>query len=77
MMKLHIEGVPASEIATRLGISKWTVYSNLKRLEETVTMEGRPRSARPKTATASEVVKWIREKIRRIPRRSMRKLAQE
>ncbi|VDL69354.1 unnamed protein product [Nippostrongylus brasiliensis] len=77
MMKLHIEGVPTSEIATRLGISKWAVYSNLKRLEETVTMEDRSRSARPKTATALEVVKWIREKVRRIPRSSMRKLAQQ
>ncbi|VDL67674.1 unnamed protein product [Nippostrongylus brasiliensis] len=44
MKKLHIEGVPASETATKLSISKRTVYSNLKRLEETGTM-GKIRSA--------------------------------
>ncbi|VDO83238.1 unnamed protein product [Heligmosomoides polygyrus] len=40
-------------------------------------MEDRPRSGRLKTASISEVVKRIREKVRRNSRRSMRELARD
>lgn len=75
MMKMYNEGLSAANIAKRLAISRSTVYSNLNRLKQTGTMDDRPRSGRPETASSSEVVKRIREKICRQPRRSMRELA--
>ncbi|VDO67970.1 unnamed protein product [Heligmosomoides polygyrus] len=75
MEKLYIEGVRYEDIA-RLGIAKSAVYSNLNRQKENGAMEDRPRSGRSKTAFTSDVVKEIREKVRK-SRRSMRELSHD
>ncbi|VDL70040.1 unnamed protein product [Nippostrongylus brasiliensis] len=75
MMELHNERVSATDIAKRLGFPRSTVHSELSRLRKTGAMDDRPRSGRPRTASSSEAVTRIREKIRREPRRSIRKLA--
>lgn len=75
ILALHQAGITPADIAKRLLIPRTTVFNNLKRFKETGTMDDRPRSGRPKTATSNRIVKVIREKIRRDPRRSMRKMA--
>ncbi|VDL81563.1 unnamed protein product [Nippostrongylus brasiliensis] len=75
MTKMHKEGVLGADIARTPRISKFTVYYNLDRLERTETMEDRPRSGGPRTSTAPVVVKRIRDKVCRNPRRSMRELS--
>ncbi|VDO19418.1 unnamed protein product [Heligmosomoides polygyrus] len=78
MEKLPFEGVPAVDIARKLGTSKDAVYNSLNRLKETGAMKDRTRSGRPKTVSTSEIVKRIREKLHRKSRKSMmRELARD
>jgi transposase len=60
-----------------LGINRMKVYRTVRRLKETGSIKDRPRSGRPRTVRTRERKKRIREKIRRNPRRSARKLASE
>lgn len=53
------------------------VERTVKRLRETGSVTDRPRSGRPRTARTKERIKRIREKIRRDPCRSGRKMAKE
>ncbi|VDL83587.1 unnamed protein product [Nippostrongylus brasiliensis] len=75
MAKRHKEGVLGADIARTPRTPKFTVYYNLDRLERMETIEDRPRSDRPRTYTAPVVVKRIRDKVRRHPRRHMRELS--
>lgn len=76
MEKPHIEGVPAADIAMRLGISKRMVYSKSSKGDGN-EVEDRLSSGWPKTASTSEVVKRIREKVRRNSRSFMRELTRD
>lgn len=60
-----------------LGIKRLFVYRTFKRLRETGSIENRKGSGRPRSARTSDRVKRIREKIRRNPNRSARKMATE
>ncbi|KAK6030229.1 hypothetical protein OSTOST_03645, partial [Ostertagia ostertagi] len=77
ILHLHLAGCTAKTISKQLQIPLRTVYNNVNRYKATGTMEDKPRSGRPKSATTKEIVKIIREKIRRHPRRSERKMALE
>lgn len=59
------------------GINSMMVWRVVKRLKETRSTNDRPRSGRPRSIRTADRIKRIREKIRRIPERSARKLAQE
>lgn len=59
------------------GIKRDFVYRTIRRLRETGTVKDRPRSGRPRSARTKNRIKRIREKIRRIPERSARKMAKD
>lgn len=58
-------------------INRVFVWRTVQRLRDTGSVKNRPGSGQPRTARTKERVKRIREKIRRNPNRSGRKLARE
>lgn len=71
------EGKSASEIfhlVKNRGINRKFIERTIKRLRETGSIHDRPRSGRPRTARTKQVVKVVRERLRRNPARSQRRL---
>lgn len=60
-----------------LKLNAMFIKRTLDRYEDTKSIEDRSRSGRPMSQRTPKLVKAVREKIRRNPRRSMRKLAKE
>lgn len=81
LIKKHLdEGTSAANIVRLLaphGVLKNFVYSTIRRLRETGSLEDRLRSGRPRTVRTKKRIRRIRAKIRRNPGRSQRKLAAE
>jgi hypothetical protein len=80
VIELYLGGKTPTEILKALsgrGVKRLFIYRTIKRYQETHTIEDRGRSGRPRTATAPRVVKTVALRIRRNPRRSMRKMARE
>ena len=61
----------------QIGITRDCVYRTIRRLRDTGSVQDRPRSGRPCTCRTKERIKRVREKIRRNPQRSAKKLALE
>ncbi len=61
----------------QLGITRSCVYRTICRLRDTGSIQDRPRSGRTRTCRTKERITRVREKIRRNPQRSARKLALE
>lgn len=57
------------------GVSQQFVSYTIKRWKETGSIADRPRSGRPRTVRTPNLVRKVRDRIRRNPRRSQRKLA--
>ena len=53
------------------------VWKNLKHFEETGDIQNRPGQGQPRTARTSKLVKFIREKISRNPKKSIQNLIKE
>ena len=76
-------GRPYSEIAGLINdskiasISKGTVWYTIKRFRETDSCETRPGKGRKRTVRTPRLVRSVHQKIRRTPKRSMRKLGLE
>lgn len=64
-------------IVKTLGINRRFVNRTVNRLRETGSIEDLPRSGAPRTARTKKRIKVIRERIRRNPKRSQRKLAKD
>ena len=80
IVALHTNGKSNREIVQELQmhtVSYKTVYNTVKRFQETGQTSDRPRKGRPRSVRNSERIKRVREKVRRNPARSMRKLARE
>lgn len=60
-----------------LGVNRKFVYRTIKRFKETGSTARKPGSGRKKTATSAQQVKKVKERLRRNPRRSARKLSRE
>ena len=67
----------ASKIIKALKLPRSTVNNVLKRYKETGRASNRPRSGRPRTARTPQLIKSVREKIRRNPDRNISQLAGE
>lgn len=63
--------------AKMLNVSRQYVFNTLKRWQETGDFENRRRKPRERTVRTSSVIKVVRERIRRNPVRSTRKLSLE
>jgi len=76
----HEKGMLPPEIfklGKKLKINRMMIKRTIDRYRETKSIEDRPRSGRPRTARTRKLLKNVREKIRRNPRRSMRKMAKD
>nr|CDJ84930.1 similar to H28G03.4 [Haemonchus contortus] len=66
-----------SEISKMLKLHREQVHRVIKRFEETGKIENRPRGRPERTARTSALRKAVKDKLRRDPERTMRKLAKE
>lgn len=64
------------DIATAVGVSRWTVYRVLNRKGDG-QLSPKKKPGRPRTARTPRVISSIKKKIMRNPVRSMRKMARE
>jgi winged helix-turn helix protein len=79
VLRLHLSGWRPSEIFKALknsGIKQRTIYSVINRYKNTGTTDDKKSSGRLRTRRTKLVVKAVRERIRRNPHQSQRKLAQ-
>ena len=77
ILSLHRAGKKQVSIAKSLGVTQSTVSKALKRYNEQGNFKDRSRGGRPRSKRSASKVKVIRERIRRNPKRSMRKMAKE
>ncbi|KAI6658330.1 hypothetical protein LOD99_11090 [Oopsacas minuta] len=80
IIELFMSGKRQCDIMRSLNIPKERrkcVYSTIQRYLETSNVKDKSRSRRPITVTTTRMKKIIRDRIRRNPRRSMRKLSSE
>ncbi|CAD6190005.1 unnamed protein product [Caenorhabditis auriculariae] len=70
-------GMTNSEIVKNLKVSRVLVFRTAQRYRRLGTSDDMQRRGRPVTVTTPEAVKAVREKIRRNPARSVRKMAKE
>ena len=77
IIHLHRKGSKNTEIAKLLKCSTSLVWYTIKRFKETGEIIDRPRPGRPRSAKTTLVVKAVHEKIRRCPKRSIRKMVSE
>ncbi|CAD6198710.1 unnamed protein product [Caenorhabditis auriculariae] len=70
-------GMTNSEIVKKLKVSRVLVFRTAQRYRRLGTSDDMQRSGRPVAVTTPEAVKAVREKIRRTPERSMRKMSKE
>ena len=75
VIKFHKQGESNSSIAKRLKMNRTTVWKIVKKCKETGTTLDKPGRGRKQTVRTLKLVKNTREKLRRNPRRSHRKLA--
>lgn len=77
IISLYLSGGSAAFISKVLKVPRRTVYDAIKRYKELGTLSDRTGRGRKLTVITPEMIKKIRERIRRNPRRSMRKMARE
>ncbi|XP_059096817.1 uncharacterized protein LOC131891306 [Tigriopus californicus] len=80
ILSLHSEGETCQEIARTLSslkVTKSTAWYTIKRYKYTGSVENRPKSGRPRSIRTRKLIEATRSKIRRNPKRSIRKLASE
>lgn len=77
IVHLFKEGNSPNVITKMLGVSRSTVYYTMNRFRAIGTCSPRPKTGRPRTVSNPKVIKCVRERLRRNPRRSMRKMAKE
>ena len=77
IIQLHRAGHSNSKIMKLLKAPKSTVCDTILRFQELGTMEDRDRSGRPRSARTPAKIKALRERIRRNPKRSLRKTAKD
>lgn len=65
------------QLVKSIGIKRDFVYRTIRRLRDTGSLNDRPRSGRKRSVCTPDRIKRVREKIRRNPARSARKLAKE
>ena len=65
------------KIVKQLKVTKFTVYDAVRRYKELSHTKDRPKSGRPRSCRTESNIKAAREKVRRNPSRSMRKMARD
>ena len=77
VIRLYKQGKSKVEIKRALNFRKLFIHRTIKRFNETLTIADRPRRGRPVTKYTPEIQNAVRQKVRRNPRHSIIKLAEE
>ena len=77
IVALHLAGRCTKEIVRLLNVSRKLVWLTLRRFKVTGRTVDLPKSGRPPNARTPELIKQVKRKIKRNPRRSMKKMARE
>ncbi|WKX88140.1 hypothetical protein Q1695_008061 [Nippostrongylus brasiliensis] len=77
IIQLHRRGLSAREIHRRLGVHRSVIYRTIKRYKDLGTEADRPGRGRPAFVVTTDNIKKVRERIRRNPARSIRRMALE
>ena len=80
IIQLHSEGKTRPEILRALktlNVNPMFIKRTIERYEETCSIKDKPRSGRPKSKRTRKVIKAVRERIARNPRRSLTKMAKD
>lgn len=77
IIQLHCAGKANSDIARYLSIGRGTVWKTVNRFKERGDDLDRARKGRPRSQRTRKNINAVREKIRRNPKRSMRRMAAE
>ena len=80
VVSLFQTGFSASDILKRMkneNVNRMFVYRTIKRFKETQSIIDRPRSGRPRSARTPRLKNNVHCRIRRNPRKSIRKMARE
>ena len=77
IIELYRAGTTTSKIIKQLKVPKSTVYDVVRRYTELGNTKDHLKSGRPRSCCMKRNIKSIRERVRRDPKRSMRKMAQD
>ena len=77
IIELHKAGIAIKKIINLSKVPKSTVYDAVARYKKLGNAKDRPRSGCPRSALTKENIKAVQERIRRNPKRSMRKMANQ
>ncbi|VDO28863.1 unnamed protein product [Haemonchus placei] len=67
IIKLHLQGVSASEIHQHLGVHRSVIYRTIKLYKELGTEDDRPGRGWRATVATMDNIRKVRERIRRQP----------
>ena len=70
-------GLTPTQIAKQLGISRYAIYKIKNKLKSIGTDSRKPGSGRPRSARTKDIIRKVKQRIKRNPVRSMRKMATE
>lgn len=80
VITLHLAGKRPCEILCEIrreGFTKLFIHRTIARYKETSSISDRKRTGRPRSARTRELIKQVRERIRRNPERSQNQLAKQ
>ena len=77
IIELYRAGTPIPKIIKQLKVPKSTIYDAVKRYQDLGNTKDHPKSGQPRTARTKANIKAVRERVRRNPKRSMRKMSRE
>ena len=77
IIELYHVGTSISKIIKQLKVSKSTVYDVVSRYKKLGNTKDRPKSRYPCSCCTKNNIKVVHERVRRNPKRSIRKMAQD
>ena len=77
ILELHKKGLKNTKTAKLLKLNRTSVWRTIKRFKELNLSSDRTLKGRPQSARTTKTIYAVKEKIRRCPNRSIRKLSKE
>ena len=77
IVALKKAGVSNKQVTTQLNVCRKTIYNVMKRFQECGTTSSKPIPGRNRSVRTRRIIEVVKKRVRRNPRRSMRKTAKE
>ena len=77
ILEMHSQGYKVTLISRILGMPTSTVWNIIRKFQTTKEVADLPRTGRPRCTRTPKKIKAIRERVRRNPKRAMRKITLE